>query len=222
MRIPAISKINWTFVRDGFIVISALSGTAVVLAMSALNVYANLVNSGSFVEMEWIAASLSVLPAIGTFSIKFLANLIGEQHRKKYAIIVNSLTIAMLVLWAVGFAFQFHNNAGGEIDLSLSSEGSGSNYAVLYTMSQILCEIMLAASLFLAAEDIYTKYASDIHVPNPAYVRAENEYQKQLALHRQLLAERAEKSGQLKQIQARETTYFQENMTAFLSLSGQL
>jgi hypothetical protein len=222
--------ISWDLVRDSLVVGSCLTGMGVILVMGGVNVYSNLMNSGNvmFEQQPWIPVSLSALPAIGTFSIKFLVNFIPARFTRHYQITVNGLSIVFLLCWTLFFALEFHNNSGGGIDMtsmtSLETPGtSTSSFAIQYTISQLLAELFVAATLFLAADDIAKKYFHpDTIIENPEYTFIENEYQRQSKAHSELLIKRNEKNGQLARLQAMKKAYITEITASYFNIAAQL
>jgi hypothetical protein len=218
--------ISWDLVRDSLVVGSCLTGMGVILVMGGVNVYSNLMNSGNimFQQQPWIPISLSALPAIGTFSIKFLVNFIPERFTRHYQITVNGLSIVCLLFWSLFFALEFHNNSGGSIDMtSLETPGTSEvSFAIQYTISQLLAELFVAATLFMAADDIAKKYMIDGKSANPDYVAIENEYKEQNRIHSELLTKRNEKNGQLARLQAMKKAYITEITASYFNIAAQL
>jgi hypothetical protein len=213
-------RVNWTLARDGGIVVGALSGMAALLAMASLNVFSNLMNSGSmmFLDHPWIAASLSVLPAIATFSVKYLGQLLPDKVKKHYGLALHGAAVVSLLIWVVTFAFQFHNNAGGELNLDMVAASTAPDFAVAYTIAQLLTEILVAACLFTACEDIYQKYASEELVENPSYTLAHQQYLEAKNHLHQLQEKLKADSGELKKLIAKRKIFVSENILTYLNL----
>jgi hypothetical protein len=219
-RFYADGQINWTFLRDGGLVACALGGMGLLLAMASLNVFSNLMNSGSMVFMEhpWIAASLSVLPAASSFSVKYLGQLLPEKYRKHYSLILHGMAVMSLLVWCLTFGYQFHNNAGGEFNLDVGNSSAAPDFGVAYTIAQLLTEVLVSACLFVTVEDIYQKYANDTLVENPTYTVALQHYQEAKNRLKDLQDKRKANLGELKTLNAKRNIFVSENMATFLNL----
>jgi predicted transcriptional regulator len=220
--VESLPAINYTLIRDGLIILSCFIASAIVMIMGGANCYANLVNSGAFEGgMQWIAFTLSCLPAIGSFSIKFLSNLIPERFKTPYAITINGLSIVSLLAWAAFFALSFSNNTPINME-SVTQEEPVSSFAIQYTLAQILAELFLAANLFQVADETVSKYLSERKIQNPDYVRVQEEYDTQSKIHAELLNQRNEKQGMLKKLEALKHAYISEQVASYFNIASQL
>lgn len=219
-RLYVDGQMNWTFLRDGGIVVCALGGMGLLLAMASLNVFSNLMNSGSmvFIEHPWIAASLSVLPAVSSFSVKYFGQLLPEKYHKHYSLILHGMAVISLLVWCLTFGYQFHNNAGGEFDLDAVGTSAAPDFGVAYTISQLLTEVLVSACLFVTVEDIYQKYANDTLVENPTYTVVLQHYQEAKNTLKELQNKRKADLGELKTLNAKRKIFVSENMATFLNL----
>lgn len=220
---PSFKAPTKSLARDGLLTGSSLAGSCALLLASGVAVYSNLMNSGNmvFIQNPWIPAALSVLPAVGAFSFKLMANVMPERYQEPYRITINALSIFSILCWIVCFGVEFHNNGGGEIDLTMT-EAPSSHFAVALTISQLLAEILCAATLFLAADAIAQKYISDQKIENPDYQALQKEYQQESKIYAELLAKRNEKEGRLKKLQMLKDIYIKEQIASFFNISAQL
>jgi hypothetical protein len=216
-----LASMNYTLLRDGMIVASCLLGSGIVLIMGGANCYVNLINSGAFEGMEWVAFTLSCLPAIGSFSIKFFSNLISDRYKNPYAIVINGLSIVSLLAWSIFFALSFSNNTPINLD-SMGQESNSHNFAIPYTLSQILAELFCAATLFLVADESVAKYIRESKTDNPDYIKLEQTYAHQAEIHHKLLSQRNEKLGLLKKYEALKKAYITEQVTSYFNIASQL
>jgi len=197
-------------------VILALLLTAMV--MGAGNVYAVLISSGdsAFIEDPWLAVMLSMLVPIASTSIKFVTNfMVLDSSRKAYAISVYGLTLVFLLAWGVLFSLNFSGVAGG---FDWETVGEANSTANALVAVQLFCEVLSAASLFLACEEIYIRYAPYIWVRNSEYVETDKALVAHLSAHQRLSEQRGKKHGKLLEISAARKANVNNQVAEFFNL----
>lgn len=128
--------------------------------MGSANVYANLMSEIAFIENPWLAVTLSALMPAGATGMKFISGYFEyAKTKKRYALCVYSLTAIFMLAWSAVFAMNF-NGAAGAVDWDALGEDDHGKGALLVWI-QITCELLIAASIFLAIEQITHKYAPD-------------------------------------------------------------
>lgn len=151
----------------GFLFISL----CVVMVMSGANIYSNLMASGEpvFLDQPWLAICIAALAPCASASFKMMSSFFEYQStKKKYALGVHILTLLITTAWTVSFALNF-TGVGGGLDLDAMLDGDGGKGAVLVWL-QLACEILVAASLFLALGEIAVKYSPFILTENPDHI----------------------------------------------------
>jgi len=217
----AVEFKDW-LVKDKFLIL--LIGVCLVsaLGMGAGNIYANLMSSGNpiFIEDPWLAAMLSALLPIASVAVKFVTNFMSlDKSRKRYAITIYALTLTTLAIWSVLFAMNFSGVSGG-IDWEALESAGNSGPALVW--SQMLLEMLAGAALFLAAEDIYMRYAPDVYVENLEYLEIEKALKTHLPQHEALCARRAEIQGRLNALLAERQAFINHKLADYVSLRARL
>lgn len=191
---------------------------AVVLVMSAANVYVNLVASGLpvFIEQPWMAALLSGLAPAGSVTLKFIYRFFDlPRTRRRYTQIIYALTALCLLIWLTLFAINYPGIAA-EPDWGSLGQPSAKGPALVFI--QLLTEILAGAALFLAAQDIALKYTPEIKRANPDRVSAVRGRDEEARLLAELRDERNSKHARFAQLTAERRLYIDEQVAAYLAL----
>ncbi len=155
--------------RDQILIWLLIVCILLCMGMGWSNVYANLLASGEpvFIENTWLAAMLATLAPLASVSVKWMTHFLRyDTSRRRYAIAVFMTTLVVLAVWLVLFVKSFPGIASPV----LLDMADGFDTGSLLTWSQLTLEILVAACLWLAAEDIWIKYAPGWTVENPEYV----------------------------------------------------
>jgi len=198
-----------------FVLIVALIATMI---LGSANVYSNLMASGEpvFLESPWLAISLSLLMPVGSMALKFIANFFEyERTKKRYALFIYVLTTIALLSWVVLFSINFSGVSGGINWEALGETNHNGSYLVL---SQLLSEILVASSLFLAAEDIYSKYSPETYTQNLSYTNIASALKSHEAAHEKLYKTRGNNHAVLVKQNAARQVYINECLTDFLAM----
>jgi len=188
------------------------------MVMGATNVYSNLMSSGQpvFLDNPWMAISISMLVPAGSCAIKFIANFFEfNLSKKRYALIVYSSVAITLLLWTIFFAQEF-TGVTSEIDWDALGEESSDKGAWLVWV-QIVAEILVAAALFLAAEDISLKYSPESYRENPEYINALDAFKKHQSQHSALREQRGQNHASIIGLEARRQAYINDCLAEFMA-----
>jgi len=188
------------------------------MIMGASNVYANLMSSGTpaFIESPWLAVSLSFIMPIAATAIKFVTQFIdSDLWRRRYSLMIYVVTLFLLMAWTVLFAMNFSGISG---DMDTDIFGETSNTGNLLVWSQLAVEIFAASALFLAAEDIYLRYAPETNMLNPEYIEVEKALKIHRAQHAKLCALSNEKYACLSALNAKRQVHINEKSVEFIDL----
>lgn len=204
--------------KDQIILLFVIPMIFVAMIMGAANVYANLMASGTaiFLEKPWLAIALSTLVPIGSLSIKFVSNFLEvDRSRRRYSLSIYSLTFCMLIAWTVLFAMSYNGVSGGVI---WDDMGETSQTGSLLVWSQLFLEILMAAALALAAEDIYMKYSPDAWAKNMEHVAIEKALKTHLQDHNKLRDIRNQMHARLIELEALRQLTINEKTAQYMSL----
>lgn len=206
--------------KDQILLCFTLVFLIVAVFMGAGNVYANLMSSGNpvFINDPWLAVMLSTLLPIGSAAIKFVTNFMDYgRTRRRYALCIFGLTLIALVGWSILFAMNF-TGVSGEIDWDSLGESSSSGAALVW--AQLTVELLAASALFLAAEDIYIRYAPDMYTENPEYLEIEKALANHTPAHEALRKDRAATHGRVVELSASRQAHINECVADFIALRG--
>ena len=215
---PALGFTSWDGYDQISIILISLSLIA-ALALGAANIYANLMASGEqvFIDQPWLAVMLSTLVPAGSTAIKFISNIFEyERSKKRYTHLIYVLCTISLLVWAVCFALNF-NGASGSIDWdSLSDETSGKGTMLVGV--QIIAEILIAAALFLAAEDIAHKYSPQLLRESLDYTCAHDALNAHIASHEELREIRGITHARRVELEAARSSFINEQIANYLAI----
>ncbi len=199
-----------------FLLIAVMFPSAMV--MGASNVYANLMSSGTpaFIENPWLAVSLSFIMPVAATAIKFVTQFIdSDLWRRRYSLMIYVMTFMLLLAWTVLFAMSY-SGISGAMDTDVFAESS--NTGNLLVWSQLAVEIFAASALFLAAEDIYLRYAPETNMVNPEHTEVEKALKIHRAQHKKLCALTNEKYARLNVLNAKRQAHINEKSVEFIDL----
>ena len=114
------------------------------------------------------------LMPLGAFALEFFKRHLHSDHAKKiYNTIVFALAALLLLVWVVLFALVFGSPGDTALDIDSLLKPSGEDYlGKAFTMVQLLAELLVGASLFTSAGDLFAKHSPTRLIPNPDYVEA--------------------------------------------------
>lgn len=188
----------------------------VVMVMSGANVYANLMASGerAFLEQPWLAVCISALAPCASASFKMLASAFDYQSSKKqYALGVHVLTLIITLAWTVAFAMNF-TGASGALDLDAMMDGDGGKGAALVWL-QLVCEILVGASLFLALGEIALKYSPFIFTENPDHINITKALKTHKEEHERLCEKSSEIAKKIIRLESAKDVFINERLADF-------
>lgn len=194
-------------------------GTCLIAAMvmGAANVFSNLISSGQpiFLEHPWMAIAISTLIPAGSCAIKFIGNFFEfSLSKKRFALFIYSATSLVLLVWSGLFAHEFTGVTGG-LDVE-SMINSSSTHSGALVWVQLVAEILVAAALFIAAEDIAFKYAPECYRENPDYLNTINARNQHLTAHNALRDQRGQAHARMVVLQATRTIAINEAVADFM------
>ncbi len=192
---------DWS-TKDITLLILAVGGALLAMALGSANVYSSLMASGEavFLESPALARSLSMILPLGSLALKFVTNSMDYgSTRKFYAQSIYGLTFIVLMIWVWLFSESFQG-VSGQINLDALFKADSNAQGLVW--SQFMAEMLSGTSLALAAESIYLKY-------NPSYFDESHEYTELRKArdakeeeHKELLEQMADIDGELVQYDA--------------------
>jgi len=157
-------------IKDFAIGLSCSSLGLLVVLMGATNVYSIIMASGTpvFLDEPRLAMMLSGLLPIGSIAFKFFSStLSNDKIKKHYTIALYGASAAALLVWVVLFGITFGSAATG-FDWDSIGTDSDTSTGTAFTVVQLLAEMLVGATLFQVAGDIWATYAPTTMVLNPA------------------------------------------------------
>lgn len=191
------------------------------LVMSASNVYANLMSSGEavYLEQPWIAVMISLLAPAASIAIKFMGHAFERYSSiKRYTHTIYTLTAFSFIAWIGLFALNYSGVTGG-IDWDMLGDSNGNSAGSALVFTQLLTEILVGGTLFLAAQDIALKYTPELYRENLAYMNAVKARDEHLKGHTALTEKRNRNHIRLTQLKAERQTTINRKLADFIDLS---
>ncbi|MCK4944677.1 MAG: hypothetical protein KAS59_00230, partial [Alphaproteobacteria bacterium] len=158
-------------IKDFTVGLGCLCLGLIVVLMGATNVYSIIMASGTpvFLDEPRLAMMLSGLLPIGSIAFKFFSStLSNDKVKKHYTIALYGASATSLLIWVILFGITFGSVASG-FDWDNLGTDSNMNIDTAFTVIQLLAEMLVGATLFQVAGDIWATYAPTTMVPNPAY-----------------------------------------------------
>ena len=155
-----------------------------MMLMGAANTYSNIMASGVvvFLEQPWLAWCISAMVPASSMVFKRFSDFFDyKTTKRRYAICIYVITSITIIAWMILFAQSF-NGVAGEIDFTALGNSDGGKGALLVFL-QTACEVLIAAALFLAIEDITMKYNPDVLKDNPVFHQMTGALKKHKAEH---------------------------------------
>ncbi len=200
-------------------VLIALTCISLIIAMfmGAANIFTNLMASGEpvFIENPTLAMCLSALAPLGAMALKFVSSSFEYyQSKKRYTTFINVLTALSLLVWSILFSLSF-TGVASSINFETLDEETGTGSLLVWI--QIVAEILVASALFLAAEDIYIKYAPDTYVENLEHINISRALKAHMIKHERLRDERNANHGSIVQLEAERQAFINERIAEYLA-----
>lgn len=198
-----------------------LTSLCCALITGAANIFVALLSTGQaiFIEKPWIAVLMSMLAPTGAMAIKYSKNIFYlPQSKNRFVFCIYTLSALSLLAWSIEFSIQFSGVSNTAIDwqsLGNESEGGKGNRLVFL---QIFAEILVASALALAAEDIYSKYDSDIFVINEAYKIIEDDVEKAKKEFEIVSNERGDIHGKIDKLYADHGDAINSHLAGYVSI----
>lgn len=206
--------------RDRLLIVAILIFLSLASFMSGANVYAVLMSSGNvvFLDDPWLAVCLAALAPTASMSVKFITNRLHfDSTRRRFALCAYVLTALVIAAWTVLFADNF-SGISGEIDWNALLESDQASTEKYFLWTQLGAEMLVAASLFLAAEDIWLKYQPDNFLDNPEFLALKRAHDALAPEHQRVGIDRAEFHGQLAEITAKREAFINEQVAEYINL----
>lgn len=211
--------------RDWLLVALCFIIAFLVLGMSAVNVFSIIEASRIplFLERPELAWMLSGLLPIGAFALEFLKrHFTTDRAKYRYTMLVYSLTASLLLIWIVLFALVYGNPASGMDVDALMGQSSGNPLDMILTMTQLLAELFVGASLFMAGGDLLDRHSPTRLIANPDYEEAAALLKAMRQEHETCTALLNDLKGSGTSLQAASRLWMQEQMLLFKRLRAQL
>lgn len=192
------------------------------LTMGTATVFANLMASGQpvFIERPWLAMCLSALPSCGSIALKAVLPLFESARAKHfYKCVIFGLTGLALLTWTFTFAANF---TGITPDIDSENVLTTSAAGASLVFSQLIAELLIAGSLFLAADEIASKYTHYDYAQDGEFFQSDSAVNAHLVDHDLLKAPYLLKTGQLDALLAARQVFIDEQMAAYRALQARI
>lgn len=193
------------------------------LVMGTANVYSNLLVSGEavFIEQPYLAVFIAMLMPAGSTAIKFISNFFEYQSTKKrYALLIYSLTGIVLFIWSYLFSMSF-TGVASDIDWESLGEVQNQNDSFLDWM-QLVAEILVSASLFLAAEEIYLKYSPNLFTESVEHINAKKALDAHTQTYEKLRDARNQNIADIAVLTAARGAFINKNIAEFMAMRARM
>ena len=190
-----------------------------MLFVGTANVFSNLQASVPlFIEKPILAWLISLLMPLGSLTVKLVSSLfVTYRGKKRFACVIYGLSAVTLLAWTVAFSLNFSGVSSG---IDWDAIGESDNKGSLLVWLQLTAEIMIAAALFLAADQIFQKHNPDTLIDNKAYERICILLAEHKASHQTLHEERCRIHGRLAELNAERTMLINERLVEYAALRG--
>lgn len=211
------SAMNFTQWRAQDVIQLMLFGGFMLLCMglSVVNVQVNIMASQEviFIESPWKAWVIALLAPAASTAIKMSPKMVEKlpwQERCKHVIYGVTAVVALLWVWQFSQTFD---GLGGAVDIAamLDTQSGGAHFVFV----QLLCEVLISASLFLAVQSLLDSYAPERIKPNPARAIAEEQCRLCKSAHDKALKAYQESENQLCTHEAARGAFINEQLAAF-------
>lgn len=195
------------------------------LVMSSVNVYSNLMSSGDpiYIKNRLIPLFISLLAPSCSIAIKFIGNIFEHNHRSKKRF-TNFMFLSSgiaFIAWIALFSAAYSGPVSG-VDWEALTEASKGDLGSWLAFTQLLTEILIGGSLFLALQDICLKYSPDYYIDNPAYLAAVKARDAHLVIHNALRDIRNENHTRLTVLKAERQAYINEKLVELINQQARL
>lgn len=201
---------------------SAIAGGVSAAVMGSENLYANMMASMSpiFLETPSLARSLSFLLPLGSLALKFASGYFPtNKSQKRYELTVFISSAISLGVWACLFAQTY---PGVAAPLDMDSLLSGSQGGSSLVLMQLLVELLVGSSLWIAANGIYRKNQPDYLDDNPQYTALLKTVNKQREAVKTLGMEYGICQAEVSELEAQRDLYVRQRLAKFSVLRSHL
>ncbi len=205
--------------KDMAVALLSLLLGCVVVIMGGSNVYSIIIASGTpvFLESPHLAIMLSGLLPIGSIALKFFAHYLPhDKAKKRYTITVYLLSALSLLAWVILFGITF-KSAGSGIDWdSFDTQNMSGTKDELFTVVQLLAELLVGATLFMVAGDIFSMYSPTTLLPNPVYEEHRQNLNSLQVDHTKLADSYKNKQGRIGSLKAARKAYINTQLALYM------
>lgn len=158
---------EWDF-KDQLNFISSILFMVLVLFAGSGNVFSAIMAEAQqvFIDTPILAILLACLFPSGSLALHSLGDLLGsDRSRERYIRAILVLTILCLLVWVVLFGLTFQIGDSGINWKELESQED--HMATVFTIVQLLAELLCGTSLGLIASHIHSRYHGNTTISNP-------------------------------------------------------
>lgn len=209
--------------KDFTIGLSCVICGLIVVLMGASNVYSIILASGTpvFLDDPRLAMMLSGLLPIGSIALKFFsATIQSDKFKKRYTTALYGAAAVSLIAWIVLFGMTFGSAASGFDWDSLGEDSTGKD--ATFTVVQLLTEMLVGATLFQVAGDIWSTYAPTTMIANPAYAERKRNLELLRGDHDELRKTYTQNTARLSMLMAARKAYINSQILHYQRQAARL
>ncbi|MGH1404134.1 MAG: hypothetical protein ACRBDL_07810 [Alphaproteobacteria bacterium] len=209
--------------KDFTIGLSCLICGLIVVLMGASNVYSIIMASGTpvFLDDPRLAMMLSGLLPIGSIALKFFsATIQSDKFKKRYTTALYGAAAVSLIAWIVLFGMTFGSAASGFDWDSLGEDNTDKD--ATFTVVQLLTEMLVGATLFQVAGDIWSTYAPTTMIANPAYAERKRNLELLRGDHDELRKTYTQNTARLSMLMAARKAYINSQILHYQRQAARL
>lgn len=195
----------------------------VLLFTAGSNVYSSLMGSGNpvFIEHPELAILISFLFPCSVFSVKFFKScFLQAKSKRAFDKVVYSLSTFAIFNWIFWLSIVYGSGASTGIDLENLDGNTG--YESVLMFSQLVCELLVSTSLFLAASHIYERHSPGTYFINHERLDVDKEFELKTQTNGTLSEEVFAIEEQLTELKNIRQAFINDQVAKFLSLRGRL
>ena len=210
--------------NDRILIMAIALGLPLILLMSGANVYSLLMATGEavFIQHPVTAMALSALAPIASLVFEMIPRSFDQDsgyYKRLYERGVYLTTIVCFLCWAALFAAQYSAVGTDRLDLGLfddTTDTQSGNHLLVFT--QLLTEILVGSSLFLALATILHRYQPDGSRTNPARQRAKQSRDEHWAEHTVLAQHYEERLDELNALNLKRDAFIGQSVAKYSEL----
>ncbi|MBI1274508.1 hypothetical protein GC177_00865 [bacterium] len=194
---------------------------SIVVVMGAGNIYSTVMAAGIpvFLDHPALALMLAAMVPIGSVALKHFTQFITHDRAYYlYVYTVYAATVLFMLAWIVQFAATFGAASSGIDWNSFTTDAAedGGHSGASFVIVQLLADIFVGTSLFLAAGNRFSLYEKTTRRPNPDYRENKSSLKELREDHAPMADKVTQLKGRLEPLRAARQVYVNNQLVAYL------